>query len=342
MTNFPITEGQLLSLFLQSIGYGVHAVTYVICVWALVGSARGKGRGVNWLFLGIATALFVVGTLDVSFNFYHVLKAFIFYKQGATAEFERMSEWVNVLRSVFNFVQTLIADAAVIYRCWIVYYRHWGVIALPALIWLADAAVVIGEVYYTATDKASTSVANASQVAPFLYSYLALTLADCVLTTGLIVYRLWWFQRRSSQRLVNSKRASTGPTTLTKVNRIIIESALIYTILVALTMIVELVHSNAVYAVSSLLVEVAGIQFDVIIIRVIQGITGEQSQRAADFTHVELRTRTDVGGNCASGPKTVRSGEEVSLSDLESSISGVKPANASGIMLTQVVERHER
>lgn len=50
--------------------------------------------------MSIAVALFLVGTLDVSFNLYHNIIAFCLYTGpgGAEGEFERLSNWVNVLR----------------------------------------------------------------------------------------------------------------------------------------------------------------------------------------------------------------------------------------------------
>jgi len=47
----------------------------------------------------VAIILFVVGTVDVCFNFYHNLIAFIFFTGpgGANGAFEDLSDWINVI-----------------------------------------------------------------------------------------------------------------------------------------------------------------------------------------------------------------------------------------------------
>lgn len=99
MANFPIQEAQLISLFMQSTVYGVHVVTFLMCMWALL-RPLNSGRPVNWPWLSVAVILFAIGTADVSFNLYHNLIAFIYYTGlgGAQAQFEDLSSWVNVMR----------------------------------------------------------------------------------------------------------------------------------------------------------------------------------------------------------------------------------------------------
>lgn len=102
---FPIAEAQLTALFLQSIAYGLHVVTFTACMCVWISRPRMSVTG-RWPWMAVAVALFLIGTIDVSFNFYHNLVAFIFYTGpgGPTAEFEDLSSWVNVIRVSRNFV----------------------------------------------------------------------------------------------------------------------------------------------------------------------------------------------------------------------------------------------
>lgn len=104
-SDITIAEGQLIALFMQSIAYGVHLVTFVICVSTLLDRPNGRLHLMSsaygpWLL--IAIALFVVGTIDVSFTFYHSLVAFIFYtgQGGAARVFDDISNWVNVMKVI--------------------------------------------------------------------------------------------------------------------------------------------------------------------------------------------------------------------------------------------------
>lgn len=119
MASFPIKEAQLVALFVQSVTYGIpsHIVTFSVCVRTLVHSSGSGAKPFNWRWLLIGLVLFGVGTIDVSFNLYHNLIAFIFYTGpgGAETQFGDISNWVNVMRSVWTFVQAMVPDAALVW-----------------------------------------------------------------------------------------------------------------------------------------------------------------------------------------------------------------------------------
>jgi len=295
---------------METAGWGVHLATFVVCVWALLHRSKGNKRPINWPMLLVAIALFVVGSLDIALNLYHVLEAFVFYtgSGGPTAELDTISNWVNVLRSSNTFLQTLIADGALIYRCYVIYNRRWIVIALPILIWMADTAVSVVEIYYTSTIDMSTSLPDASKPQPFAKSYILLAFVQNVTTTGLIVYRIAKIHSASARYFSTTSRGSGGSgMALARVNRILVESALLYTIFVTLTLIVEFANSNGVYGVSSLMVQIAGVQFDLIIIRIGRGIAAEHVQTTATMdvsTHLQLRVRKETTVNRFQGSDT--------------------------------------
>lgn len=132
---FPIAEAQLTALFLQSIAYGIHVATFGACMYAWLSRSRTSEASGQWLWMAVAVALFLVGTIDACFNFYHNLVAFIFYTGpgGATGEFESFSSWINVIRvstlftvtsrgnnltsdlqSIWFALQALISDASLV------------------------------------------------------------------------------------------------------------------------------------------------------------------------------------------------------------------------------------
>ena len=118
---FPIAEAQLTALFMQSTVYGIHVVTFAMCMYTWFGchpTLRASNR-LPWMV--VAIALFLVGTIDVSFNFYHNLIAFIFFTgtSGANGEFEDLSNWVNVMRvSMGAFLTSFIIRQAHVQSVW--------------------------------------------------------------------------------------------------------------------------------------------------------------------------------------------------------------------------------
>lgn len=100
MDTFPIDEAALVAFFIESTTWGIQLVTFILCVWTLVQTNRvSMPRHINPLLL-YATALIVIGTLDISFSLYHVLRAFVYYKGqgGADLVFQELSDYVTVLR----------------------------------------------------------------------------------------------------------------------------------------------------------------------------------------------------------------------------------------------------
>lgn len=97
---FPIAEAELVALFMQSITFGAHAVTFVICMhrW-LRRSKTPELNSKSWPWVFVAVALFVIGAMDVIFNLYHNLGAFIFRgPAAASSHFRMISEWINTVR----------------------------------------------------------------------------------------------------------------------------------------------------------------------------------------------------------------------------------------------------
>lgn len=66
-----------------------------------------------------------------------------------------------------------------------------------------------------------------------------------------MVYRIWAMQKLSSEFFTQTWRG-TGRVNLAHVNRILVESALLYTLSVAVTLITELAKTNANYGASDI------------------------------------------------------------------------------------------
>jgi hypothetical protein len=102
MSNFPVTEAQLVSLFTEAVFYGISVATFGECLRALVGNghtfrASSLARRV---FLVVTVIMFIVSTADIGLLLRHILDAFIFFKGagGATEKFGQINNPINVAR----------------------------------------------------------------------------------------------------------------------------------------------------------------------------------------------------------------------------------------------------
>ncbi|KAF8174896.1 hypothetical protein BJ912DRAFT_989506 [Pholiota molesta] len=268
--SFPITEAELTGSFTESVLWGFHIVTLGFCMQTLLRSKNQwkSSRDINWPMVAVSLALFINASFDVLLGFYHTLLAFVFFQGegGATGEYTDISEWINIARSVTVLVQTTIGDAVLVYRCWVVYQRSFRVIAVSCLLWLALMGAGIWLIYLEATLK-SRLLISAKQLSPATTLCWAVTIALNIITTGLLIYRIWRVDSSGRKYLMTNGQGKSAQGKLRNIMRIIIESGLMYSVIAALTFITVIVGSNAAYVTSDMEVQIVGIAFDLILVR---------------------------------------------------------------------------
>jgi len=264
----PVLLSRVLSLFLESIAYGIYVISFSKVVRVLFFDKRCEGR--VSIPLVIATGLLaVVITVDIIANLALHLQAFVFYQGpgGAVAVFINPSYWPTVIEDTCACLLTLIAEAALIYRCLVVYYYDWRIIVLPILFWFGNLSSSLLLVTSSATSHSTSLLLTASQFRPYVTSFLSICTSTVILTTGLISYRIWRITKDTAELSIQS----SGPK-LNNVNRIIIESGLLAALSSITSLISYLTSDNGIYAVGSLAKVVYGIAFNLITVRARQGI----------------------------------------------------------------------
>ncbi|PPQ99838.1 hypothetical protein CVT24_009632 [Panaeolus cyanescens] len=225
--------------------------------------------------LTAAVLMFTFASLDVAFHLRHNLDAFVAYDGDPIDEFLKTSYWLSVMKMVCYVVQTFIGDSILLYRCWVVYNKRWLVIVVPVLLWLGTTVCGALTIFVQATlEDSSGALLNASSLVPFITSMLCLTLATNVLTTSLIVHRIWKIRREVRHR---STIHSQSP--LTSVLIVLIESGLMYTCSIVILFGLYMASNNAQYGVSNAVVQIIGITFNLIITSVDRGEAVEPSSR---------------------------------------------------------------
>jgi len=234
----------------------------------------------SWCWLSVAVALFTVGSIDLSLNLYRNMTALVFNssRAGATATFNDLSNWVEDIRSVCFYAGGIISDAALMYRCWVISGRRWILLILPSLLFLAACACASVAFYCTSTLEAMSTIPAERKLRPFLTAYFATTLATNLICTSLIVYHVWRVHRHSSEFFTRSLKGS-GRLDFSELNRIFIESALLYTGSVLISCVALVSGSNIYYAFSGISLGLAGVSFDLIIVRINRGVSTEQTQQ---------------------------------------------------------------
>jgi len=231
--------------------------------------------------------------VDVVLQFTRNLHTFEIADGAADAanDFEAISDPVNIVKSATVLLQTTIADVMLVYRCWVVYGRSWLAISLPLLLVLGNMAVT-GVVLFLEVTLNQNALLNISKLKPFGAAFWALTIVINVITTGLIVARIWKINNGHKDFRNQSEAQSRGPRPVNKlqhVMRTVIESGLLYTGTSLITFITYVTNNIAVYVTTDVEVQVIGIAFNLIIIRAAQASGGEHYNAS---TEVGSRSRS--------------------------------------------------
>ncbi|KIY49640.1 hypothetical protein FISHEDRAFT_23253, partial [Fistulina hepatica ATCC 64428] len=272
---FPIDEAEIVRIYL---------VTFFSCIRVLVWSPQRRVK--KWSELNkpmsIATLLMCLfASLDIAFGLCHNLDAFVFYDGDPIKELDDASYWVNVMKMVDYVAMTFIGDLILVYRCWTIYGRTYVSTLLcivPFLSLLAETACGIVAIYFEANLGSNSALLEADRVTTWMIiSMTAIPLATNVVATsqtdvpgylhvlpkpGLIVYRLWSVHRELR------KSGFEGGSTSGLAMKVIIESGAIYTSSIVILTVLYLCHNNGMYPVSDAVVQIVGITFNLIIIRV--------------------------------------------------------------------------
>ncbi|KAI0773176.1 hypothetical protein BD413DRAFT_656572 [Trametes elegans] len=262
----------IMSTVMEAILYGYAVFMFTLAMWIMLRDRHH--RQVNYGLVGAGCALMVLATAEMGVNIARIYKGFItvgpFVRGGPEAYFEVVSDTTFVVKSIIYNIQTLILDAVVIYRTYIV-WQSALIVILPMIGWCGLLAGSVG--LNVALVKASTHTGDvfAVQTGRWITAVYALTLGTNLSSTMLLAGRIWTITRRSAQY------RSTD--IFSPVLRVIIESGAIYSMTITAALISFVIKSNGVYVILDMISPIISIVFNMLIIRM--GIASDRSVLAA-------------------------------------------------------------
>ncbi|PIL26321.1 hypothetical protein GSI_12077 [Ganoderma sinense ZZ0214-1] len=286
-TIFPLPKALLVALFLESILFGIFTVLYAISIWILIYRQQHSHRSkLNKRLLGTGTAMFVLAVIHIAFDIQRAMEGFITHGStpADTAEyFQELNHPLFVGKSAIYITQTLVGDAFVTYRLYVVYNRNPWIAVLPLALLLGTGISGYGVPINVALGGPSQTIFSGHLV-PWITSFFVLSLTTNVLATFLLSGRIMWSNYKVKQYHLG-KRWSVLET--------IVQSAALYSAALISLLATYLASSNAQYVCLDALQPIIGITFTLIIIRVGLGETASK--------HSDLKTHR-VAVDAASGP----------------------------------------
>ncbi|TBU45887.1 hypothetical protein BD309DRAFT_955294 [Dichomitus squalens] len=254
---------QVASIFSTTVEatlYGYSVFMFMLAMWIMLRDRRR--RHINHWMVAAGCGLIALATAEMAVNIARVYQGFVskgpFTDGGPEAYFANVSELTFVVKSCLYNAQTLILDAVVIYRTYVV-WQNILVCVVPMIGWCGLFAGSIGLNVALATAPQKGDV-FAVQTGEWITSVYALTLATNLSSTTLLAFKIWTVTRRSAQY-----RSSSF---LTPVLWVIIESGAIYSMTITAALISFVVKSNGVYVLLDMISPIISIVFNMLIIRV--------------------------------------------------------------------------
>ncbi|KAM5534169.1 hypothetical protein V8D89_012189 [Ganoderma adspersum] len=303
----PLPKAQLISLFVESLLFGAFLVLYSISIWILLTRDQRSGyqrSTVNKGMLGTATVMFVLAVAHICFDVQRALDGFITHGGTPTGTLDfyfQLSNPTEVGKSVIYVTQTLVGDAFVAYRLYVVYNRNAWMLALPLVLLFGTSIAGYGVCYELAHAQGAVFASN---LKPWITSFFSLSLTTNVIATILLAARIMW-----SNHKVKKYRTSYVALTHWTVIETIVQSAAIYSAALISLLATYVAQSNAQYICIDALNPVIGITFTLIIIRV--GLSETAS------THSKGHMADSLGG----APSTLGGGQPYPLRPLAVSVS---------------------
>lgn len=267
MSSLSLAECQLVAVFMTSVAYGIYLVTLGMCLQTLFWPQSAERRVKMNRPLAVAMVLMAIfATLEAAFTLRFAMDGFI-YKNGPggpEAVFRNVSAWVNVMKTTDVQVMTFIGDGILIYRCFVIYARSRLVIIFPIILWIGNGVCGGLQIWSTVVAPENTGQAV---LGAYVTAFFVITVSTNILVTGLIVLRIWRVDKASPRSFV-----TYGRPTLQHVAIVLVESGLLYTTTVIVALAVHLSGNNAITPMADIMVEIIGISFNLIIIRVNRGI----------------------------------------------------------------------
>ncbi|KAI0642284.1 hypothetical protein C8Q79DRAFT_918051, partial [Trametes meyenii] len=201
-------ESKLVSIFVQSILYGLYAALFVLTTNALLWK-RPAGYPLRTDMLVISLLMFVIATTNVATNFSRIILAFVIHANapgGPAAFFNQLSNFTQMFGSTLYVAQTLLGGAMVVscpyltpallrlYRCYLVWERRVWVVAFPGVLLLGSTATGVGILY--AFDRVDPQASIfVVQLGHWITAFFSTTFSTNVICTSLVAYRIWAINR---------------------------------------------------------------------------------------------------------------------------------------------------
>ncbi|EKM79736.1 hypothetical protein AGABI1DRAFT_106122 [Agaricus bisporus var. burnettii JB137-S8] len=282
VVDISLDLSKLAALLLESVVYGMFLVFYFILLYIAFWSQKSKDLLPRRRYIiPIATLMLLVATAHLVIDFLRDVVALIPTEEGLVNDrfFKKLSHPYAILNWVLYGIQTLLGDAVLVWRCYVVCDKKWWILIPGGLILAVDIAV-LGVVSHYLTFTVGSAFIHFTK--PWMTSWITLTSFLQILYSGAIVYQIG--------RKFNGSKHSTA------VIRAFVESSALYTLFALALLITFERASDADWVFIDMITPLVGVSFCLIIIQ-LHFQFGERVHQPSTLTTCAFKSRPAPAAN---------------------------------------------
>lgn len=253
-----------LSIFVETLIHGIYTSLFFSALPVMFKSRTqrlSRKMSSNWIFPVATVLMYLVSSFHVVLSLYRFLRAYVVAPSSGWLYFWEFTQWDTFTNSIVVCIMTWLGDALVIYRCYCVWNNNLPLVILPLLLLGGSIAV---NIYTLSWFQHPMDFSRKSEIMS-LNAIYPISLIQNVITTGLIALKIWNQHRQSSASGVVDRSSRLS---LIKIMRIIVESAMVYTVQLFILIILYFRNDTFQYIVQAAIVPSIGIVFVLIALRV--------------------------------------------------------------------------
>ncbi|KAK7471908.1 hypothetical protein VKT23_000009 [Stygiomarasmius scandens] len=300
-----VIKFQMIQITLECIVYGFYALLFGIAAFAMHCSQK-HSQHVQYNFWAMVT-LFVIGTavllcdiIGSAGSLYNTFGLGGITPSMDFTEARTVNHCMIVTTQMGYTFANIVADFILIHRCYVIWNRNKTVIFVPALVSVMNNTLGVANIpilflLQLGNFSTETLLNLANNAQNMLVAFMAINVFTNVLLTFLIGGRIWWIMHqvdKISSRYSTS--ASVGKKQYLKTIALVLESGLLYPVIVIIFEIVTntVPDSPSLYPLMTL---IAGIAPTLIIARVQFGVSINSVEETLQISSGESKTRIAVG-----------------------------------------------
>ncbi|KAK0488144.1 hypothetical protein EDD18DRAFT_644796 [Armillaria luteobubalina] len=276
---------QLNRVILAALLYGIYTGIVAVTLWAVASRNPDQDYRRPHFLVFIILLLYIMAIFDIYYEWagdvlHFITKGTNFWDGYNSA----LAPPIQLTSDISAILSTNLADATLIWRCWIVWDRSWRVVLVPIACTIM-ATVSRGIVTYYTTFAPITSI-------PPQAIYLENIVNWAVLYSSVILATLLWCTIFIVYRILRVGGAAAMKGVYRRVIEMLVESALLYSAVIVVLLVFEVRNQGAAAYVEELAIAMRSIAPTILVGRVAAGHARPDDSWSQSTTSSSFRFRS--------------------------------------------------